>query len=374
MIHVQKKQAHNGYIEYVDTKYGFTEWFNPYNGHYIRTERKKTGKDPFMRSFPALLDIGVCGGCLSSLLCKIDCYQGKRPYSPANDMKLEDYKKIINEGAKKGLQQVALGGAGNPNDYIYFKEILQYTRENDIVPNYTTSGLGLSSPNQKIVWLTKEYCGAVAVSYHGEDYTKEALEAFISAKCITNIHFVLSKHTIIEAAWLLKQIKQGKYPTPNAIVFLLYKPIGCGTKDHVLTMNDAHDIENLKEFFSKVHDMKDSGVQIGFDSCMTPGLLQFAQDFIDIRSVDTCEAGRFSAYVTPDMHLLPCSFDNQAKEYAVDISKISIEDAWNSNSFRLFREKFKTSCPNCSQRELCYGGCPLVQDIVLCNRKERITI
>jgi sulfatase maturation enzyme AslB (radical SAM superfamily) len=31
----------------------------------------------------------------------------------------------------------------------------------------------------------------------------------------------------------------------------------------------------------------------------------------------------------------------------------------------------KNACPTCSKRTLCMGGCPLVPEIVLCNRKER---
>ena len=96
-------------IEYFDKKYNFMEIFNNKTGQYIRTgilkDGKDTGIDPFQRSFPGLLDVGIMGGCKSASLglCRAGgkrsgCYQGAKPYNPSNDMKLEDFKQIVDEG------------------------------------------------------------------------------------------------------------------------------------------------------------------------------------------------------------------------------------------------------------------------------------
>ena len=45
--------------KYYDKKNNFVETFNPETGFYIRSDDLTTGKEPFMRNFPALLDIGV---------------------------------------------------------------------------------------------------------------------------------------------------------------------------------------------------------------------------------------------------------------------------------------------------------------------------
>ena len=42
---------------YYDKKNNFVETFNPETGFYIRSDDLTTGKEPFMRDFPALLDI-----------------------------------------------------------------------------------------------------------------------------------------------------------------------------------------------------------------------------------------------------------------------------------------------------------------------------
>ena len=110
--------------------------------------------DPFSLEYPSLMDIGIMGHCNNN--CKI-CYQGD-VFNP--NMTLENFKRIINE-SKDHITQVALGGKGDPNLHENFKEIVEYCRLNNVVPNYTTSGNGLTEDQVKV---TKEYCGAVAVS------------------------------------------------------------------------------------------------------------------------------------------------------------------------------------------------------------------
>ena len=368
-------------IEYFDKKYNFMEIFNNKTGQYIRTgilkDGKDTGIDPFQRSFPGLLDVGIMGGCKSASLglCRAGgkhsgCYQGARPYNPSNDMKLEDFKQIVDEGKCHGLMQIALGGAGNPNDHEHFKEICEYARKNEIIPNYTTAGIGLT---YDMAAITKEYCGAVAVSWYSQYFTVAALNRFRDAGCKVNIHYVLSKETIKDAIQLLKNhtlnfearcgcINQYDLSEKkvNAIIFLLYKPVGLGRIENVLNLTE--DKDTLQEFFfliSESHPFK-----IGFDSCSVPGIINYNHD-IDLNSLDTCEGGRFSAYINANMIMTTCSFDQELK-YGVSLRNHTIKEAWNSEKFESFRNKMKNSCVNCSKHDYCYGGCPLKKEIVLC--------
>ena len=153
-----------------DRENKFISMFNTATGQYIRTgvleDGKDTGVDPFMASFPELIDIGIMGHCVhgeSGLCAKsgIQCYQNGL-YVKEPNMKLSDFKRIVDECKDKTFQ-FALGGRGDVDQHEDFEEILRYCRENDIVPNFTTSGLGLTAEK---IELCKKYCGAVAISMY----------------------------------------------------------------------------------------------------------------------------------------------------------------------------------------------------------------
>ena len=106
------------------------------------------------------------------------------------------------------------------------------------------------------------------------------------------------------------------------------------------------------------------------DSCNVPGAINFCKHILP-ESLDTCEGGRYSCYIGADMVMVPCSFDQQ-KRYEVQLSNdTTIEDAWNSDAFEQFRSKMRGACPECVNKALCMGGCPLMPEIVFCNKEHR---
>ena len=351
---------------YIDKDNRFFEAFNTETGFYLRSgvhdeEGNDTEIDPFLRNYPQLLDVGIMGHCIhgkSGLCVKsgVECYQsGLTRHEP--NMQLSDYQSIVEQGKDK-VFQIALGGRGDPNKHENFKEILELTRKNSIVPNYTTSGLDLTDEE---IALSKRHCGAVAVSWYGHDFTLNAINRFIKAGVKTNIHYVLGRQSIDEA---IGHLTSNSFPEGvNAVIFLLHKPVGQGTRENVLLSDDP----KVREFFNLVDlGTKDRSYKIGFDACSIPGILNFTKN-IDRTSIDTCEGSRHSAYITSDNKMLPCSFDQDLR-WAVDLSKNSILDAWNSEEFYRFRETFSSSCNGCSDQEECRGGCPIVREIVLCDR------
>lgn len=419
-----------------DTRYNYKTIFNTKTGSYIRMS------DELYADYPHLIDIGCMGSCShgrSGLCMKsgIKCYQnGLHTHEP--DMTLEDFKRIIDEIKRKVLE-VALGGRGDVDMHASFAEILEYAAINNVVPNFTTSGLGMTPEKAAIC---KKYCGAVAVSAYSRvekdakiayrkaekdatiayddindipavftlsgmnpncyykdqyciinneqyelmnatdcakdfvgngyimyrvydekqnpNYTLNAIKMLLDANVTTNIHYVLSNTTIDEA---ILRLKYNGFPSGiNAVIFLLHKPVGLGDESDVLQYEDPR----LEEFFGlidKKHDFK-----IGFDSCTIPAILNLSKK-INTNSVDTCEAARFSMYITSDMIALPCSFDNVNQKYAFDLKKGTIQEAWDSEAFNRFRNSFHTSCVNCKKRSKCLGGCPLEPSITLCKEK-----
>lgn len=347
----------------------FLSCFDDRTGRYFRTgiirDGRDTGEDPFMSSFPELVDVGIMGHCRHGKLglCRaagVECYQDG-PHSDAPDMELDDFLELARQCSGR-TYQFALGGCGDPDQHENFAEILQICRHYRIVPNYTTSGLGMT---KDIAELSGRHCGAVAVSWYRSTYTLRAVSLLLNAGVKTNIHFVLARDSVAEAIRLLT----GKGPSEgfpvgiNAVVFLLHKPVGLGSREKVISLED----ESFKEFLKLVNS-RTFRYRVGFDSCTVPALVN-NPGIIDMKSLDTCEGARWSAYVTPDMKMLPCSFDNQDRRWEVNLRDNTVEAAWNSSTFEDFRTCLRTSCPECDKRSLCMGGCPVRPEIVLCGRR-----
>lgn len=349
-------------IKKIDKKNKFVSMFNPDTGFYMRSgvieNGKDTGVDPFMTSFPELLDIGIMQICVCAHRCNVDCYQ-KAIERTGNNMSVEDFESILRQSKGK-LFQCALGGAGDVDTHENFEEIVKLCREYNIIPNFTTSGIMMTKEKANIC---KKYCGAVAVSEHFADYTEKALDLLLEAGVKTNIHYVLSNKSIDIA---IDRLKNGGFKKGiNAVIFLLYKNVGLGKEENILRMDDPR----VKEFFHII-DTGQFDFKTGFDSCTVPALINMTSN-INKDSFDTCEGGRWSAYITSDMKILPCSFDNQDMRWAVDLRTHTIQEAWDSEQFEDFRSYFKNSCKGCSRQCECRGGCPVRREIVLCDREEK---
>ena len=292
--------------------------------------------DPFILDMPNLIDCGIMGHCHNR--CEF-CYQGG---SNQPNMKLGDYQKIINQ-ARSHVNQIALGGRGDPNKHENFKEIIEYTRVNRIIPNYTTSGKYLTEEEVEI----SKGCGAVAVSDYSEKFTFEALDMFMKAGIKTNIHFVLSSKSFDKAMRMLngEDVWNGQVDLDrlNAVIFLKFKPQGNGKNlDWDITSEQA------KRFYEAIHLGK-TKFKVGMDSCMVNRVKRVCRLTPNEElSLDTCEGSRMSCYISSDMKLMPCSFGNHS-ECGVKIEgENSIENIWQNNKiFTDFRGVLKNNPASC---------------------------
>jgi MoaA/NifB/PqqE/SkfB family radical SAM enzyme len=310
--------------------------FNPKTGEEVLTGINGHS-DPFALEYPSMLDIGIMGHCKNK--CEF-CYQGD---GNEPNMSLEGFKQIIDQ-SKDYVNQVALGGRGDPNHHEHFGEIIAYCRENNIVPNYTTSGIGLT---EKQIALSKEHCGAVAVSMYNRTHTWLALRGFMYVGVKTNIHFVVTKDSMELACRLIQgedmYKNQFKLSSINAIVFLLFKPAGRGAN------LDWSPTEEQIKVFSELIKKPDCKFKVGMDSCLVNKVAQ-ARDLTAMEEMfaDTCEGARMSCYITPDERLVPCSFGDHDR-YGTDISKGNLQEVWKTalpfNNFRYILAKEKACCP-----------------------------
>lgn len=336
------KTSDNKFIKYNPAKVKVVQTeeyaivFNPKTGEEILTGINGH-EDPFALDYPSMLDIGIMGHCDNT--CGF-CYQGDKW---EENMPLEGFKLIVDQ-SKDYVNQIALGGRGDPNQHENFEEILEYASENRIIPNYTTSGINLTDEQIRI---SSMYCGAVAVSAYGKEHTWSALQRLMAANIKTNIHFVVTKHNIHEACGLIQGYDKfnGKVDLDklNAIVFLLFKPQGKGKN-----LNWEPTKDQLEHFASLVKKPR-SKFKIGMDSCLINKIAQVRKlTPMEELYADTCEGARMSCYITPDLRLVPCSFGNHDK-YGIDISGGNLQEIWKTGKpFMDFREVLfdtKACCP-----------------------------
>ena len=352
-------------IIYKDEKFGFFEIFNERNGTLIRSD-DFSGNDPVMRSYPELLDVGIMGHCESGLACKtagIDCYQNAHTRKNPN-MLFADFSKIVRQSIGKTFQ-IALGGAGDPNKHPDFERILKLCRQYGIVPNLTTSGNALSDKEVKLI---KEYCGAVAVSWYSRldkdgresnQMTLDAVNRFVNIGCVTNIHFVISRDTIEEATF---RLNNDLFPKNiNAVIFILYKPVGQGIIGKTLARDDSRLNAFVQAVQKSIHPYR-----IGFDTCFTPLLLHHMGNMTE-QSIDACEAATFSMYIDSELNCFPCSFGvDFGSGISESMSDKTIREIWNGNLFTEFRSRQKAKCSGCSKSRACRMGCRLNLPIDLC--------
>ena len=300
--------------------------------------------DPFRLELPSLLDIGIMGRCENK--CAF-CYQG---HETRPNMSLNDFKSIIDQ-VKHHTSQVALGGRGDPNLHENFKEIVEYARDNNVIPNYTTSGFNLTDKQIEI----SKMCGAVAVSEYRQDETYSSIKRLMDSGIKTNIHFIFSNGNFPDCIkilhgsdpWDPKYKHHGSLVDVdrlNAVIFLLFKAAGAGANTPGMTPTKYQ-----FDVFSDLIFNSKANFKVGMDSCLVNHILQrTTPNELQSLGIDTCEGGRMSGYITPDMKMKPCSFAEDSWEIQINDTQ-DISYIWNrSQTFKSFRSKLRknrTSCP-----------------------------
>jgi radical SAM protein with 4Fe4S-binding SPASM domain len=181
-----------------------------------------------------------------------------------------------------------------------------------------------------------------------------------SSGTTTNIHFILTSKTVDAAiAWL--NHPPAFLKRANAIVFLNYKPVG-RYADEQLLLNKSPRVE---EFF-KVATRGQRGFRIGFDTCTITGLARLGD--APAISLEGCDAGRFSLFVSEKMEVYPCSFMVEAGYQGIPLKGSSLAEIWKNNSnFRQIRAKHAgKGCDDCTTPHQCLSGCPLFPEMNLC--------
>jgi radical SAM protein with 4Fe4S-binding SPASM domain len=318
--------------------------FDKINGTFSRWG-STVDDDPECAPSPEIADIEISTICNHG--CKF-CYKSNT--CNGKYMTLDTFKLVFDK-LPKTITQVAFGIGdidGNPDLYT----IMQYTRDNGIIPNITINGTRMSSHDyDKLSGL----CGAVAVSlYDYETCKTSVVELGKRGLHQVNIHCLLSEETFNKCMNIAQKVHSdpllAKYF--NAVVFLWLKPKG--NRNTLHSVSEAH-------YNELINYLKTNNVRFGFDSCSAPKVMNVMPEHAEY--IEPCESTLFSMYINVDGKAFPCSFSEDECGYTgIDMLNINnfTTDVWNSEQYNRFREsviknKDKNGCRNCPLFNLKFG-------------------
>jgi len=281
-------------------------------------------------------------------------------------MNLGDYQKLINN-IKPYLCQVALGITNCYSNPDFFS-ILQWTREQGIIPNYTTHGLDV---DDYVVEQTKKYCGAVSVSIVNKQKSYDAVKRFTdSGMTQVNIHYMLANETYEDAFKIVEEISTDpRLSKMNALVFLGLKKKG-NAQDGYSYLNDQEKYNKLIKY------CEEKKVNVGFDSCSCGSYYKYIEGKTDMDELamyaEPCESfGLFSSYFNYLGEYFPCSFAEGEGDWVEGLDALNCEDftrdIWFSSKLNKWRKISLETTKDCvcSFKKIC-RSCPIFPDLVYC--------
>ena len=342
------KTNHNRLVRTPDYNYNF-EYAT---GKFARWGKTREEDPDFSPLGPEIIDLEASSICHRQ--CPF-CYKSNT--SEGKNMSFETFK-IIFDKLPKTVTQIAFGiGSLDANPDLW--KIMQYCRDNFVVPNITINGQNIKT--EEFSNLAK-YCGAVSVSRYNDE------ECFNSVKELTdrgmkqvNIHQLISREHFHSCFTLIKKIKRdSRLKKLNAVVFLLLKPKG--------KRNKLHQVDSIRMYRQLINFALKSKVSIGFDSCSAPSFLQTIREHKDYEKfkqcADPCESTCFSGYINVEGRFFPCSFTEDQPEYkGLDLLQVRdfMKEVWNGEETLKFRNRLLTNkdcngCRNCPEFDLRMKG------------------
>jgi len=298
----------------------------------------------FNDTAPELLDISIIRKCnFNCPYCYMDSKENNQDI-----LSLDDIKWLIDFFGEYKPYQVALGG-GEPTLHSEFTEILKLFRTNDIIPNYTTNGLGLFS--KEIIKATEKYCGGVALTYHPhrKEIFEKAINILSQLSIQRNIHIIVTHRNIDK----LEEIIDRYINKVDTIVLLKFMELGRGINLSTTESLTINDLQKLKNIISKYPIGK-----IAVSSPLIPLIIELAlennipEDLIQLFYYNP--EGLLTGYIDENLNLAPSSYWTGEKVYLRNYN--SFMEAYNSELFKDLRRKQYELTLKCKYGYICHGG------------------
>ncbi len=288
-----------------------------------------------------------------SELCNMGCgfcYKSNVSYKGKN-LSFDDFKKTFAK-LPPSVTTIAFG-IGTISLCPDLWKILNYTKENGIIPTITINGDATENDLDKLSSIV----GACAVSIYDKNKSYNCIKGLTDRglkQC--NIHALICEETYDKTFEILNDIKSdSRLSNLRALVMLSLKEKGRSVgRYHQLSQEKFN---NLFKFAI------DNGIGCGFDSCSAAKAFNFINenpqyDYMKT-FIEPCEAGgKYSSYLNVNCDYFPCSFAEGNGEWINGISVSNcdnfMKDIWFNEKTKKFGEKVK-KCRNCNI------GCPIYE-------------
>jgi radical SAM protein with 4Fe4S-binding SPASM domain len=326
----------------------------------VTTSRTWTDADPGHLSAPTEVHLVVSRQCNAGCT---SCYVDATPRGPA--LTDTQARAAIDRLAALGVFHVALGG-GEAMELPWLFELAHYARTKGLVPNLTTSGLGLTEAQAKDCRVFGQINVSVdgigeayrrARGFDGYPHAVRALERLRAHCPRVGINFVVSRSSFPELEGIVRLARRLRL---NEVELLRFKPAGRGQatfEQEDLTAEQGEALWPLVRKLTFRH-----WVRLKLDCSFAPMVffhrppLALARFF----GVVGCEGGNLLASVMPDGGLTGCSFGGPTAASIFDGPGVERALAEGFSAFRDYPQRAPEPCRSCEYLKLCKGGCRVV--------------
>lgn len=295
-------------------------------------------------SVPEILDWEISEKC--DMGCAF-CYKSNVAHSGGN-VSFEKFKEIFHK-LPKSITTIAFG-IGSISLCPDLWNILNYTRENGIIPTITINGDATEEDLDNLAGVV----GACAVSIYDKDKSYNCVKGLTDRglqQC--NIHFMISEETYDKALEVLNDIKtDARLEKVRALVMLSLKEKG-------RSVGRFHKLSQEK-FDTLFQFAIDNQIGCGFDSCSASKAFDFVErnsqyDYMKTY-IEPCESSVYSAYLNcgssnedNEPEYSPCSFAEGHADWktGLRIKDDFMTDIWFNEKTVKFSEGVK-KCRDCN--------------------------
>jgi len=334
--------------------------FNKITGYFQRYGKTKSDEDDptYSPIGPELLDWEISTTCNKKTAGGPCAWCYKSNNKNGKHLDYDTFKQAFSL-LPNSICQIAYG-IGSIDGHPDLFNILNYTREHNVIPNLTING---EATNDEIAELAN-VLGGISVSHYNDDVCYDTVQKLIketkredSTLYQVCIHQLLAEETLDECFKVIDDMTSDeRLDGLHALIFLTLKPKG---------KRNTYSSVSYEQFSGLISYAQKCGVRFGMDSCAGPMMIRHTIDKNQpelMEVIEPCESGIFSSYLDVDCNYFPCSFSANEGEWEEGISVLGCEDfvkdIWYNDRVVNYRNmmlgmtngcdcKFKSQCRFC---------------------------